>query len=103
VKTSIISPERVLFEGDVTAVVAPAFDGEVGILPRHAPMVTLLGTGVLRLDASEGGTRRFNVSGGFLQVADDVVASLRSRRPPLRRPKEPWLGPPDYIIIEDLR
>ena len=72
-KTSIISPERVLFEGDVTAVVAPAFDGEVGILPRHAPMVTLLGTGVLRLDASEGGTRRFNVSGGFLQVADDVV------------------------------
>lgn len=72
-KASIISPERVLFEGDVRAVVAPAFDGEVGILPRHAPMVTLLGSGVLRLDASDGGARRFTVAGGFLQVADDVV------------------------------
>jgi F-type H+-transporting ATPase subunit epsilon len=73
VKTSIISPERVLFDGEVSSIVAPAYDGEVGILPRHAPMVTLLGSGVLRLEAAPGGTRRFSVSGGFLQVADDVV------------------------------
>jgi F-type H+-transporting ATPase subunit epsilon len=73
VKASVISPERILFDGTVSSVVAPAFDGEVGILARHAPMVTLLGRGVLRLEGADGGARRFEVNGGFLQVADDVV------------------------------
>jgi len=73
-KASVISPERKLFEGVVASVVAPAFDGEVGILPRHAPLVTLLGKGVLRLMTGEGDkVQRFEVSGGFLQVADDTV------------------------------
>ena len=71
-KVSVISPERVLFEGEATSVVAPAFDGEVGILSQHAPMVTLLGRGVLRL-AGAAGEQRFEVEGGFLQVADDEV------------------------------
>jgi len=69
---SVISPEKVLFEGDADSVVAPAFDGEVGILQGHAPMMTLLGRGELRL-ASGGAERRFSVAGGFLQVADDRV------------------------------
>jgi F-type H+-transporting ATPase subunit epsilon len=68
---SVISPEAVLFEGTTDAVVAPAFDGEVGILTGHAPLMTLLGKGVLRV-GGEGG-RRFNVEGGFLQVVDNVV------------------------------
>ncbi len=72
-KASVVSPERTLYEGDVSSVVAPAFDGEIGILPRHAPLVTLLGRGVLRLEGAGGGTRRFDVAGGFLQVADDIV------------------------------
>lgn len=67
---SVISPEAVLFEGTTDAVVAPAFDGEVGILTGHAPMMTLLGSGVLRLG---NGAQRFKVSGGFLQVVDDTV------------------------------
>lgn len=68
---SVISPEAVLYEGTTDAVVAPAFDGEVGILTGHAPMMSLLGKGVLRI-GSDGG-RRFNVDGGFLQVADNIV------------------------------
>jgi len=68
----VISPEAVLYEGTTDALVAPAFDGEVGILTGHAPMMTLLGKGVLRLGA-DGGTQRFNVDGGFLQVVDNVV------------------------------
>ena len=67
---SVISPEAVLFEGTTDTVVAPAFDGEVGILTGHAPMMTLLGKGVLRLGV---GGQRFNVDGGFLQVVDDTV------------------------------
>ena len=66
---SVVSPERVVFEGDVDSVRAPAFDGDLGILPRHAPMVTLLGAGTLRL----GSTHRFSVRGGVLQVVDDQV------------------------------
>jgi F-type H+-transporting ATPase subunit epsilon len=68
-KVSLISPEAVLFEGEATSVVAPAFDGEVGILDGHAPMMTLLGNGVLRL----GGGKSFNVEGGFLQVVENNV------------------------------
>jgi F-type H+-transporting ATPase subunit epsilon len=71
-RVSVISPEKILFEGEAESVIAPAYDGEVGILPHHAPMVTLLGKGTLRL--GEGGRAgRFNVSGGFLQVADNQV------------------------------
>ena len=72
-KVSVISPERVLYEGEASSVVAPAFDGEVGILTRHAPMLTLLGRGTLRLSGAGGEARRFAVEGGFLQVADDHV------------------------------
>ncbi len=71
-KVSVSSPERMLFEGEATHVVAPAVDGFVGILQDHAPMMTLLGKGELRLDGS-GDARRFAVSGGFLQVVDNVV------------------------------
>jgi len=68
---SVISPEAVLFEGTADMVVAPAFDGEVGILTGHAPLMTLLGKGVLRVGGDDG--KRFNVDGGFLQVVDNVV------------------------------
>ncbi len=72
IKVSVISPERTLFEGEVESLVAPAFDGEVGILSGHAPMMTLLGRGELRLGAGAA-ARRFGVVGGFLQVVDDQV------------------------------
>ena len=71
-KVSVISPERMLFEGEASQVVAPAYDGEVGILTGHAPMMALLGRGSLRVTAT-GEERRFTVEGGFLQVVDDRV------------------------------
>ena len=69
---SVISPEAVLFQGTTDSVVAPAFDGLVGILTGHAPMVTLLGAGELQLGTGGSGPR-FKVAGGFLQVVDDTV------------------------------
>jgi len=71
-RVTVISPERSVFEGDAEAVVAPAFDGEVGILPRHAPFMTLLGNGELRIRQG-GAAHRFAVRGGFLQVTGNVV------------------------------
>ncbi len=69
---TVVSPERQLYEGDATAIVAPAYDGEVGILPHHAPFLTLLGKGslVVRRGAE---TQRFTVAGGFAQVAGNRV------------------------------
>ncbi|HJQ22125.1 MAG TPA: hypothetical protein VJ867_17440 [Gemmatimonadaceae bacterium] len=71
-KVFVISPEASLFEGEASAVVAPAFDGDVGILTGHAPMMALLGKGQLRVTAS-GGEKRFDVDGGFLQVLENNV------------------------------
>ena len=70
-KVSVISPESVLFEGETDSVVAPAYDGEVGILTGHAPLMALLGDGQLRLGGASG--KRFTVSGGFMQVLNDQV------------------------------
>ena len=75
---SVVSPERTLYEGEAESIVAPAFDGQVGILTNHAPMLTLLGTGELRLTAS-GGDRKFTVSGGVLEVADNRVRVVTER------------------------
>ena len=77
-KVSVISPEKTLFDGSVDSMVAPAFDGEVGILPGHAPMMTLLGKGTLRL-GPDGSAGRFRVDGGFLQVVDDAVRVVTER------------------------
>jgi len=61
-----------MFDGDADGLIAPAFDGEVGILPGHAPFMTLLGTGTLTVRRADT-VSRFTVRGGFLQVVDDRV------------------------------
>jgi len=71
-RVSVISAERSVFEGEADAVVAPAYDGLVGILAGHAPFMTLLGTGIAMIRRS-GETIRLQVAGGFLQVASNVV------------------------------
>jgi F-type H+-transporting ATPase subunit epsilon len=74
-KVAIISPESTIYEGEADMVVAPAWDGEVGVLRGHAPMLVLLGAGEMRVSGA-GGEQRFRVEGGFMQVADDVVTVL---------------------------
>jgi F-type H+-transporting ATPase subunit epsilon len=78
---TLISPEESVFEGEADMVVAPAWDGEVGILRGHAPMMVLLGEGRMRVTRGEV-EERFFVSGGFLQVVDDVVTVLADRAGP---------------------
>ena len=78
IKVSVISPEASLFEGETDSVVAPAFDGEVGILTGHAPMMTLLGKGELRVGAGAG-AKKFSIEGGFLQVVGNHVRVVTER------------------------
>lgn len=71
-RVSVISPEAAVFDGDADSVTAPAYDGEVGILPGHAPFMTLLGKGRLRVRRGSS-LNEFTVQGGFLQVLGDRV------------------------------
>ena len=76
---SVVTPEGSLFSGEASFVAAPAHDGEVGILPGHAAMIAALGTGELRIERQESGTKtvdRYAVRGGFLQVLDDQITLL---------------------------
>ena len=77
-KVSVISPEASLFEGDAESVVAPAFDGEIGILSGHAPLMTLLGKGELRIIGGSS-ARKFSIEGGFLQVVNNQVRVVTER------------------------
>lgn len=69
---TVISPEAAMFDGEADSVIAPAFDGDIGILPQHAPLMTLLGDGTLVVRHGSV-TRRFMVRGGFLQVVSNRV------------------------------
>lgn len=72
----VVAPQKIVFEGEASALVAPAWDGHVGILPGHAPMLTLIGSGVLNVDRPGGGSDSFHVAGGVLKVERDNVTLL---------------------------
>jgi F-type H+-transporting ATPase subunit epsilon len=73
---NVVTAERsVLTETDVDMVVAPAYEGEVGILPRHAPLLTTLRPGSLRIK-KDGQESELALGGGFLQVNQDRVLIL---------------------------
>jgi F-type H+-transporting ATPase subunit epsilon len=75
IRCTVVSPERPLFEGVVERVIVPGIDGEIGILPRHAPMIAVLGPGTVRLHVS-GVIERWVVRGGFVHVKKNVVTLL---------------------------
>ncbi len=72
----VVSPGSVLYDGPGASVVAPVWDGKVGILPGHAPMIALLGSGELSIDQPGGGSERFFVAGGVLKVEGDDLMIL---------------------------
>ncbi len=71
----IVTPERLAFAGEVDAVVLPGSDGELGILPHHAPLVSTLGVGELRFRIG-GVEESLAIFGGFLQVRPDKVVVM---------------------------
>ena len=77
----IVTPESILYTNEVQVVVATTPQGEIGILPLHAPIVTTLAPGEVRLRFGEGAGdwEYFSVSGGYLQVHEDKVIVLANR------------------------
>ena len=72
----IVSAEAEIFSGTATMVFAPAEMGEVGIAPRHAPLLTRLKPGEVRVQTQEGEELSFFVSGGMLEIQPHVVTVL---------------------------
>lgn len=75
IQLDIVTAEKLVFSASVDMVNAPTVDGRVGILPRHAPLLTMLAPGIL--DIVIGSERTpFAVSGGFMEVLPDHVTIL---------------------------
>ncbi len=75
----IVTPERIVYHNEAQMVVAPATDGEVGILPLHAPLVTTLKAGEIRVRIDDNEVDWIATSGGYLQVHEDKVIILADR------------------------
>jgi F-type H+-transporting ATPase subunit epsilon len=90
----ITSPEGLIFKGSARSVVLPGADGELGVLPRHAPLIGALGYGEVRIDPADGGAAtggtpapargkdgkiHYFIEGGFVQVLRDEVSILATR------------------------
>jgi F-type H+-transporting ATPase subunit epsilon len=75
IKLDIVTVERVVFSGEVDMVVAPGMEGEMGVLPHHAPLMTILNAGEL-IARTSGEEYSMAISGGFLEVQPDRVIVL---------------------------
>src|ERR671911_2994126 len=71
----IVTPERLAYSDEVDSVVLPGSEGELGVLPHHAPLVSTLGIGELRIRKG-GAEEAFAIVGGFLQVLPDKVVVM---------------------------
>ena len=75
----ILTPEGNAFDGEVAFVGAQALDGQVGILPRHAPLLTALGKGSLRVKLTGGEEKKWQIDGGFMEVLNNEVSVVAER------------------------
>lgn len=75
IRLEIVTPEKLAYSDDVDAVVLPGSEGELGILPHHAPLLSLLGAGELRIRKA-GEEESFAIVGGFVQVRPDKIVVM---------------------------
>lgn len=72
---ALVSPEREVFHGDVDQVVVPGSEGDFGVLPNHAPVMSVVKIGALRV-LNDGAERRIFVNGGFADVTPEGLTVL---------------------------
>ena len=79
----VVTPETTVLDATAEFIALPLYDGEIGIAPKHSPMIGRLGYGEMRL-VKDHQTSRYYVDGGFVQVADDVISVLTNRAIPAK-------------------
>lgn len=77
IRVEIVSEDRSVFEGPADIVVVPGVSGEMGILPNHAPLISTLGFGILKV-RYQGEEEIFTISGGVVEVQPDIITVLAS-------------------------
>ncbi len=75
-KVEIISPEKEIYNGEAKFVSLPGSDGSLGILDNHAPLITTLKDGVVRLETEQGDKQEIEVKGGTVEVLNNKVIIL---------------------------
>ena len=78
IRCEIVSQDHTVFSGDVDIVVLPGASGEMGILPKHAPVLTTLKYGIIKV-RKNGKEELFSVAGGVAEVQPDIVTILADR------------------------
>ena len=87
----VVTPEKTVLDMEATFVALPLYDGELGVAPKHTPLIGRLGVGELRVvqgnDAAASGkpTVRYYVEGGFAEVLNDTVTLLTGHAVPLEQ------------------
>jgi len=72
----IIKPDSNVFKGEATSVVLPGLDGSLGILNNHAPLITTLKAGTIKVKTNEGKELSFEVKGGTVEMLNNVLTVL---------------------------
>ena len=72
----IITPDSKLFSGEVTSVILPGIDGELGVLNNHAPLITSLKNGEISIIKESGEKESFKTNGGIVEVLNNKVIVL---------------------------
>lgn len=72
----IITPDTKLYSGEVTSVILPGTDGELGILTNHAPLITTLKKGVVKIKTEKGAEEKFETNGGVVEVLNNKIIVL---------------------------
>jgi F-type H+-transporting ATPase subunit epsilon len=75
IRCEIVSQDRMVFEGDADTVIIPGVFGEMGVLPNHAPLLSTLGLGVIRVRLGDH-EEIFTVAGGLVEVQPDIITIL---------------------------
>jgi F-type H+-transporting ATPase subunit epsilon len=75
-RVAVVTPEREVLATDARFVALPAYDGEMGVLPRRAALLVQLGSGLLRVEAADGTAHSLFLSGGFAQMVEDRLTVL---------------------------
>jgi F-type H+-transporting ATPase subunit epsilon len=101
----IVTPESILYTNEVQMVVASTPEGEIGILPMHAPIVTVLAAGEVRLRFGDGAAdwEFFSISGGYLQVHEDKVIVLADAAIPVSQIDTVRAAASKALIMERLK
>ena len=98
---SLVSPEKVLFDQEVTMVVLPGFEGDIGVLPNHAPLLTLLRPGVVSIYEGTKVFIKLFIDGGFCEVTPEKCMALITTGTPLESLNKAALEIEIKNLIED--